>query len=104
MTPEKKVNWMDEARELAAQCWCDPKTSDRAFDAELTESVAQRICNWMDTAAQNQRNADYYRGLIERCGEAIGKGAYTQDDGGVCKDVLCAKVPELVEALCERGV
>ena len=57
---------------------------------------------WKEIAKQNQRNADYYRGLVIRCGEAIGKAAYIQDDGGVVDEVLCAKVPELVEKLCER--
>ena len=89
--------WITVAREIAAQCWCDPETSDRVMDPVLAEAVAQRIANWMDTAAQNQRNSDYYRGLIERCGKAIGRLAYIADDGSVSEDVLCAKVPELVE-------
>lgn len=92
--------WIEEAGVIAAQC-CDPKTSDREMDKNLQKVVAEKIAMWMDTAAQNQLNTDYYRGLVERCGKAIGKDAYTQDDGGVCEDVLCAKVPELVEALCK---
>ncbi len=55
----------------------------------------------MDTAAQYARNAAYYRGLVERCGEAIGEKAFIADDGGRHEDVLCAKVPELVEGLCK---
>ena len=52
--------------------------------------------NWMDTAAQNQRNADYYRGLVIEIGELLGPEAYISDDGSAQQDVLCAKVPELV--------
>ena len=92
--------WIEEARQIAAQCWCDPETSDRIMDTDLAEAVATRIAAWMETAAQNQRNTDYYRGLVVRCGEAIGKEAYIQDDGGVSEDVLCAKVPELIEKIC----
>ena len=88
---------MEEARQIAAQCWCDEETQDREMDVVLAEAVAKRIAAWMETAAQNQRNTDYYRGLLERCGKAIGDRAYTQDDGGKTEDVLCAKIPEIVE-------
>jgi len=96
--------WIEEARMIAAQCWCDPETSHKAMDPVLCEAVAQRIANWMDTAAQNQRNTDYYRGLIVRCGEKIGKRAYIADDGSRSEDVLCAKIPDLVNAaFCNGG-
>ena len=91
------ATFMEEARGIAAQCWCDPETSDREMDVILAEAVAKRICFWMDTAAQNQRNTEYYRSLLVRCGEAIGDAAYTQDDGGTSEDVLCAKIPDLVD-------
>ena len=94
---EKEIDWMEEAMMFAAQCWCDPETEHLIMDPVLAEAVAKRIAVWMETAAQNQRNTDYYRGLVERCGKAIGKAAYTQDDGGITEDVLCAKVPKLVE-------
>lgn len=91
--------WMPEARQMAAQCWCDDETKNTVMDTVLAEAVAKRIAAWMDTAAQAQRNCDYYRGLVVRCGEALGEAAKTCDDGGKSEDVLCAKVPELVEAL-----
>jgi hypothetical protein len=94
--------WIEEAMEIAAQCWCDPETEHKIMDPVLATAVAKRIAFWMEVAAQNQRNTDYYRGLVVRCGEAIGKSAYIQDDGGVIEDVLCAKVPELVEAMCGK--
>jgi len=94
---EKENMFIEEARHIAAQCWCDPETEDRVMDPVLCEAVSRRISNWMDTAAQNQRNTDYYRGLLVRCGEIIGKRAYVADDGTISEDVLCAKIPELVE-------
>ena len=51
---------------------------------------------WMQTAAQNQRNTDYYRGLLEKCGETIGDRAFIADDGTRSDDVLCAKIPEII--------
>jgi len=93
--------WIEEARAQAAQCWCESETGKKVMDPVLCETVARRIASWMDTAAQNERNANYYRGLVVECGKAIGGEAYIADDGSISKDVLCAKVPELVgAALC----
>lgn len=64
--------------------------------------LARCIAAWMETAAQAQRNCDYYRTLVERCGEALGESAKTDDAGKLHDDVLCAKVPELVEQLVAR--
>ena len=91
--------WMQEARQIADQCWSENK----AIDWDLRETVAKRIAAWMDTAAQNQRNTDYYRGLLVKCGEAIGDQAYIADDGSISDDVLCAKIPELVDAAFCHG-
>lgn len=90
-------DWMPEARVLAAQCWCDEETSGIDMDPVLAEAVAKRIAAWMRTAAQNQLNTDYYRGLLERCGRAIGDRAYIADDGSRSEDVLCSKIPEIIE-------
>ena len=97
-----KHYWMDEARQVAAQCWCDPETKNTEMDPVLAEAVANRIAAWMETAARNQKNGDYYRGLVVEIGNTIGKEAYVQDDGGICTDVLCAKVPELVKKLVDE--
>jgi len=96
------MDWMDEAREIAARCWCDPETKNKVMDTTLAEAVAERIAGWMGIAAQNQRNTDYYRGLLIKCGKYIGEPAYTQDDGGKVKNVLCAKIPELVKELVSK--
>lgn len=83
---------------MAAQCWCDESTKYIAMESLLAEAVARRIAGWMDTAAQHLRNEMYYRGLVTRCGAVFGVAARTCDDGSVVPDVLCAKVPELVES------
>lgn len=90
-------DWIEEGREIAAQCWGEKKNSSKEMDVDLAESMAVKIAAWMQTAAQNQRNADYYRNLLEQCGEAIGDDAYICDDGTISEDVLCAKIPEIIE-------
>lgn len=34
---------IDVARGLAAQCWCDPRTSDRVMDPDLAEVFAEKL-------------------------------------------------------------
>jgi len=57
--------WIAEARVIAAQCWCEPETSMIEMDGRLAETFAQRLSAWMDTAAQNDRNAEYWRGRAQ---------------------------------------
>lgn len=91
--------FMPDARQLAAQCWCDESTKHIEMNVALAESVAKRIAAWMVSAVEFSNGLQYYRGLVVRCGDAIGDPARTCDDGSKSEDVLCAKVPELVEAL-----
>ena len=88
--------WLEEARVIAAQCWCDNETKDIEIDVRLAEVFARRIAAWMDTASQNQGNADYYRRLLIRCGEIIGDRAYVCEDGSKSDTVLCSKIPEII--------
>ena len=53
-------NWMDEARQIAAQCWCDEETSHIPMEPVLCEAVARRIASWMDTGAQHASNEEYW--------------------------------------------
>lgn len=94
--------FMEEARAQAAQCWCDEENKSTVMDPALAESVARRIAGWMDTAAMFSRNADFYRGLVDKCAEHIGPEAYKSDDGSVHESPVRVKVPELVEALAKR--
>lgn len=90
------MDWIEEARVIAAQCWCDDRAASIEMDVVLAEIIAERIAAWMDTAAQNQKNADYYRMLLEDCGESIGEQAYICDDGTRSESVLCAKIPDII--------
>jgi hypothetical protein len=60
----------------------------------IDEAVRQRD-GWINVAAMHHRNEEYYRGLIDQIGEALGPQAYISDDGSVQDSVLRAKVPEL---------
>jgi len=101
---DKPEHWMQEARQLAAQCWTDAETSNREMDTALAEAVAKRIAAWMSTAAQASRGQEFYRDLVVKCGENFGVAAKTSDDGSIQDHVLALKVPELVErAVMERA-
>jgi len=89
-------SFIEEARMMAAQCWTDPETSHIEMDPALAEAVAKRIASWMDSAADFAQAVDYYRGLLERCGKAIGPRAYECDDGSISDSVLCCKIPEII--------
>ena len=90
---------MQDFRGMAAQCWCAETTKHLVMEPALAEEFARLLGNWIDTAAQAYRDIDYYRGLLDQCGEAIGVEAYTADDGMVHLEPLRAKIPELVRKL-----
>lgn len=89
----------------------DPETKshpDWVARAQAAEAEVERLTRerqgWVDTAAEFARNMEYYQGLVDRIGRAIGREAYIADDGSVSQDVLRAKVPEIVErVLSERN-
>ena len=53
--------WLPEARQIAAQCWCDEETKHTVMDPTLAEAVARRIAAWMETGAFHARNEAYWR-------------------------------------------
>jgi hypothetical protein len=86
----------DLALQAAAQCWCDPRTSNREMDVALATVFAERLDAWIETVRQHAKNEEYYRGLLDQIGALLGEAAYTSDDGSVQDEVLRAKLPELV--------
>lgn len=95
-------DFMDEARVLASQYLYDTIHPDR--DKELCEAVARMLSTWMQTAAQNQRNADFYRDIVHQCADNLGElvpSAYVSDDGSIQDEPLAVKVPGLVKSLAE---
>lgn len=91
--------YKEEAIEVAARCWQDSETQDIPVDARLAAAFARRLAGWMHIAADGWKGAEFYRGIIDQCGAAIGPDAYTSDDGSVQQDVLALKLPELVKQL-----
>jgi hypothetical protein len=95
----------DEAEGVIAEM--KDELDERGLDIDI---LSQRLAatgrerdGWMDSAAQMHRDADFYRGLIVRCGQAIGHEAYVCDDGSISGSVLALKVPELVEELVQAS-
>lgn len=69
---------------------------------ELERQLARKedeLNAWVDIAAMEHRNCEFWRGLVHRCGDAFGIQARTCDDGSISDSVLGLKVPELVEAM-----
>ena len=72
----------DEFLELAAQCWCDPKVSDRVMDVELAKVFA---------TAQRQLSEKYeaklksQEGMMERMAKALKVVMEDYNYGGVSR-------------------
>jgi hypothetical protein len=71
---------------------------DLAQAAAAIKSLVRERDNWMDSAAEFQRNQQFYRGLLVDIGNLYGVAARTSDDGSIQDDVLALKVKELVVA------
>ena len=89
------------ALQLAAQAWCQEKTSSKIMDADLCESFAGILDMWIETAAQSERNTAFYRGLLDDCAQYLGPEVYVSDDGSIQEDPIRLKIPEMVKALAE---
>jgi|15BtaG_2_1085339.scaffolds.fasta_scaffold00046_40 DNA-binding GntR family transcriptional regulator len=63
------------------------------------ESLKEERDAWMETARQESRNRDYYRGLLEKTSSYLGVAIFTQDDRGISESPPLSKVPELVKDL-----
>ena len=59
--PNEYYDWLPEARQIAAQCWCDDETKHLVMEPALAEAVARRVAAWMQTGAQHARNEEYWR-------------------------------------------
>jgi len=95
----EETAFMDEAR--AAVRYQAKQAGLPELPRVKEKTFAALVAYWMDTAAQNERNTDYYRGLLEKIGKRLGKPAFIADDGTVMQDVICAKVPDIVDDLLE---
>jgi hypothetical protein len=106
MTQRTPSDFIESAREVAAQCWCDPETSHLVMDPILAEAIAWRIAVWMDTAAQHCHNESFYRDLLNQCAANLGPvqpKVFLQDDGGIVDEPLRVKLPELVKELARMS-
>ena len=94
-----KEQYMEMARQIAAQCWCDEETKHTVMDGVLAESVARRIAAWMEEAAQAYDGLTFYRDLVDECAKYLGPEVFISDDGSIQDSPIRLKVPELVAKL-----
>lgn len=96
-------DFLEGARELAAQCWTDEATASKVMDPELCEAFAHRLAAWMETAAQNQRNADFWRGILQNCYEQLPeemkRRARMNDEREVTDEPFFSNLPDVVKFL-----
>jgi len=70
----------------------------RSQHGEEVAGLKRQVSGWEEDCRRHTRNEFYLRGLIEKIAEPYGILAMTSDDGSVQQDVICLKVPELVNA------
>ena len=85
-----------EHHHVTLACPVAPEVSARV---DAVDDIARDRDLWRDSAAQAVKNADYYRGMLIRIGDMFGAAARIADDGTDMREVLVAKVPELVASL-----
>jgi hypothetical protein len=73
-------DWMDEARAMAAQCWCDDETEHIVMDTTLAEAIAWRIAAWMQTGALHASNETYWRKRAEEAEAELSSIKASQDE------------------------
>ena len=73
-----------------------------AHAIKMMQGDPEAGCPWVEAAAQESRNREFYQGIVTQIGEMFGPPAYTSDDGSVQDSVLALKVPELVKALLSK--
>jgi hypothetical protein len=104
MNEQKNENIQIElARLIAAQAWCDEETKHLEMEPNLCEAFAMRLAGWLETAAQFDRNANFYRYLLDECAISIGQEAYTADDGSIKDKPIRLKIPALVKQLVDKN-
>lgn len=69
-----------------------------ALERSRREAAERERDGWMEAAAQQTRNAEFYRSIVHECGDVFGVAARTSDDGSIQDEPLALKVPELVRA------
>lgn len=77
----------------------ETQKADNSNLADQVNRMAKERDGWMNSAAEFSRGMDFYRGLVSGIGAQFGDVAYISNDGSKQQDVLCLKVPELVQAL-----
>lgn len=68
------------------------------LEKERDEAISERD-GWLHSSKDFSDGLAYYRGLVVQIGTLLGRASHIADDGSDMKEVLCAKVPELVASV-----
>lgn len=92
--------WEERAAKAERELDALGKPMPATYETESSPPILRAQSDaWEETAKQNQRNTDYYHGLLKEIGDLFGEEARTADDGFVYDGVLASKVPKLVKEL-----
>lgn len=58
----------EKAIEIAAQCWCDPRTEDRTMDVELAMVFAEQLDKYIEALIWCSGSGDFGEGGIASVG------------------------------------
>lgn len=78
--------------------YCD-KTNQIPNEVALNtwDCLIPEIMTWVETVDVFHKNAEYYRSICIEIGELLGEEVYICDDGTKSKDVLVAKLVEILK-------
>jgi hypothetical protein len=93
-----------DANTRAREVWTRLQDSLTQDELDAPGSLVDAIERKMGQAASEERearrycrNADYFENLVTEIGDMFGLAAYISDDGSLHDEVLCERVPYLVE-------
>lgn len=95
-------DYTTEARNFVTQCFDE----NSLIREDTVYQLSRLVASWMDTAARNQRNTEFYVQLLNQCADNLGPlkaKAFIQDDGGIVDRPLRLKLPELVAELAKMA-
>jgi hypothetical protein len=110
-----KIGHLGEALEAVlmfhgTQIWGDAEKERWRQLTQADEATTKTLCtavraaredlpvvkSYREAAAMAQRNAEFYRGILEEIGAEFGDEAKTADDGTLAADIFVSKLPALV--------
>ena len=102
MTPARRKG-LTNANRTGTVPVLEPRTAIFNSDPDAAVAPQGDAIHWRDIAEQENRNKDYYIGLLAQCAEYLGPDVYVSDDGFKQIDFNLGKIPGLVAELHRKA-